>query len=104
MEREMPDFLNQTHIALIPKIQGPEILGNYKPISLCNTMYKVVTKIIVARLRPFLDNLISPSQSAFVPERKGIDNVIIAQEFIHSLGRKKGKFGYLAVKIDLEKA
>ena len=104
VERVMPDFLNQTHIALIPKIQGPETLGNYRPISLCNTVYKVVTKIIVARLRPFLDNLISPLQSAFVPDRKGMDNVIIAQEFIHSLGRKKGKVGYLAVKIDLEKA
>ena len=104
VEREMPDFLNQTQIALILKIQGLETLGNYRPISLCNTVYKVVTKIIVARLRPFLDNLISPLQSAFVPRRKGIDNVIIAQELIHSLGRKKGKVGYLAVKIDLKKA
>ena len=47
-ERKMLEYLNRTHIALIPKVQGPETLG------------KVVTKIIVARLRPFLDNLISP--------------------------------------------
>ena len=101
---KMPEHLNKTLIALIPKIQGPEILGNYRPISLCNTVYKVVTKIIVARLRPFLDKLISPLQMAFVPSRKGIDNVIIAQGIIHSLGKKKGKTGYMALKIDLEKA
>ena len=41
---------------------------------------------------------------AFVPSRKGIDNVIIAQGIIHSLGKKKGKTGYMALKIDLEKA
>ena len=102
--RKVPDFLNKTLIALIPKIQEPETLGNYRPISLCNTLYKVVIKIIVARLRPYLDKLISPMQTAFVPGRKGVDNVIIAQEIIHSLGKKRGRTGYMALKIDLEKA
>ena len=78
VERKMPEYLNRTHIALIPKVQGPETLGNYRPINLCNTVYKVVTKIIVVRLRPFLDKLISPLQSAFVPGRKSVDNAIIA--------------------------
>ena len=73
---KMPEHLNITLIALIPKIQGPETLCNYRPISLCNTVYKMVTKIIVARLRPFLDKFISPLQAAFVPGRKGINNVI----------------------------
>ena len=100
----MLEHLNKTLIALIPKIQGPETLGNYRPISLCNTVYKVVTKTIVARLRPFLDKLISPLQTVFVLGRKGIDNVIIAQEIIHSLGKKRWKTGYMALKIDLEKA
>ena len=103
-DKRVPEDLNYTHIALIPKIQGPETLDNYRPISLCNTVYKVVTKIIVARLRPYLDKLISPMQTAFVPGRKGIDNIIIAQEIIHGLGKKKGRTGYMALKIDLEKA
>ena len=76
-KRKVPEFLNRTHIVFIPKIQGPETLGNYRPISLCNTVYKVITKIIVARLRPFLEKLISTLQTAFVPGRKGIDNAII---------------------------
>ena len=100
----MPEYLNRTHIVLIPKIQGPKTLGNYKPISLCNTVYKIVTKIIVARLRPYLEKLVSPLQSAFVPGRKGIDNAIIVQELIHSISRKKGAVGYMAIKLDLEKA
>ena len=89
---------------LFQKIQGPETLGNYRPISLCNTVYKIVTKIIVARLRPHLEKLVSPLQSAFVPGRKGVDNAIIVQELIHSISRKKGAVGYMAIKIDLEKA
>ena len=42
-------------------------------------------------------------QTVFVPSRKGIDNIIIAQEIIHSLGKKKGRTGYMVLKIDLEK-
>ena len=103
-DREMPAKLNQTHIVLIPKIQGPETLGNFRPISLCNTTYKIVTKIIVARIRPYLENLISPLQSAFVPGRKGIDNAIIVQELVHTISKKKGNVGYMAIKIDYEKA
>ena len=64
----------------------------------------MVTKIIVAKLRPHLEKLISPLQIAFMPGRKGIDNVIIVQELIHSISKKKGKVGYMAIKIDLEKA
>ena len=104
VEWKVPSHLNKTHIALIPKIQGPETLGNYRPISLCNTVYKIVTKVIVARLRPFLDKLISPVQAAFIPGRKGIDNTIIVQEVIHSITKKRGEVGYMALKIDLEKA
>ena len=104
VERKVPSYLNKTHIALIPKIQGPETLGNYRPISLCNTVYKIVTKVLFARLRPLLDKLISPVQAAFVPRRKGLDNTIIVQEVIHSISKKKGEVGYMALKIDLEKA
>ena len=103
VDRRLPKYLNRTHIVLIPKIQGPKTLGNYRTKSLCNSVYKIVTKIIVARLRPYLDKLISPLQTAFVTRRKGIDNTIIAQEVIHTI-RKKGRVGYMAFKIDLEKA
>jgi hypothetical protein len=101
---KMPEFLNSTLISLIPKCLGPEVFGHFRPISLCNTVYKVVTKIIVNRIRPLLDQLVSPYQAAFVPGRRGVDNVIIAQELIHSMSKKRGASSQFAVKIDLEKA
>lgn len=97
-KRRIPAFLNTTHIALIPKIQGPETLSNYIPISLCNTVYKIVSKIIVAKMRQYLDKLISPCQSAFVSGRKGLDNAIIAQEVILSLSKKEGESRLHGVK------
>lgn len=100
----IPSYLNETLMTLIPKCQSPETLNNYRPISLCNSVYKIISKIIVARIRPLLVDLISPVQSAFVPGRRGMDNVLIAQELLYSLDLKKGKMGYMEVKLDLEKA
>ena len=101
---KMPSYLNKTLIVLIPKCLGPETLNHFRPISLCNTVYKIVTKIIVSRIRPLLSNLISPYQTAFVPGRRGVDNVVIAQELIHTIHKKKGRVGHFMLKIDLEKA
>ena len=67
-------------------------------------MYNIVSKILVGRIRPFLDQLVSPCQVAFVPGRRGVDNAIVVQEIIHTRGRAKEKGGYMALKIDLEKA
>ena len=69
-----------------------------------NSVYKIITKIIVARIRPHLDSLVSPHQTAFIPSRRGVDNAIIVQELIHTIGRAKGNRGFKAIKIDLEKA
>ena len=101
--RKVLEYLNETLITLIPKCSSPESFNSYRPISLCNTIYKVVTKIIVGRFRPFLDKLISLIQTAFVPRRRGLDKVVITQELIHSLDNKKGKKGFMAIKVDLAK-
>ena len=103
-ERKVPDYLNRTNIVLIPKNQGPESISNFRPISLCNLVYKIVSKIIVSRIRSLLNHLISPSQATFVPGRRGVDNAIIVQEIIHIMGKAKRNVGYMALKIDLEKA
>ncbi|KAL0005393.1 hypothetical protein SO802_012954 [Lithocarpus litseifolius] len=103
-DTKVPKYLNRTNIVLIPKIAGPETLGNYLPISLCNIVYKIVSKMIVARLRPLLDKLVSPLQSTFVPGRRSVDNAMVVQELIHSIGNNKGKVGYMTIKMDLEKA
>ena len=100
----MPKYLNETLISLLPKCQNPESLSNYRPISLCNSVYKVVSKILVAQIRLLLGKLISPVQTTFVSGRRGTDNVMIAQELFHALDKKKGKTGFMAIKLDLEKA
>ena len=63
---------------IVPKCKSPESLNNYRPISLCNSVYKIVSKILVKRIKPYLNKLVSPFQTAFVPGRKGLDNVLVA--------------------------
>ena len=101
---KVPDYLNHTFIILLPKQLGPETVGHFISVSLCNTVYKMVSKILVNIIRPLLPALISPMQSAFLEGRRGSDNVIIAQKLIHSLKNRRGKDGYMVIKIDLKKA
>ncbi|XP_057428997.1 uncharacterized protein LOC130722320 [Lotus japonicus] len=96
--------VNQTVLALIPKVQIPERVSQFRPIALCNTSYKVVTKILANRIRDVLPNLISVNQSSFVQGRSTMDNILSFQEMIHSLRSLKGKKGFMAIKLDLEKA
>lgn len=63
-----------------------------------------MSKILVARIRPLLADLVSPFQTVYVLGRKGVDNVIIVQEIIHTMSKKKGRGGLMVIKIDLKKA
>ena len=90
---------------MIPKISSPELLSQFRPISLCNVIYKIVAKFLVNRLRPILDEIISPQQSAFVPGRMIMDNALLAFECRHFMQHeKKQENNYCAYKLDLSKA
>ena len=89
---------------LIPKVPNPEFIRDFRPISLCNVIYKLITKSIVNRIKPVMSTIISPNQCSFVPGRLSSNNIIVAQEVIHTMKTMKGKNGFMAVKIDLEKA
>lgn len=94
--------LNHTFIALVPKTQEASTLKDFCPISLCNTIYKIFSKVLVNRLKPFLDPLISPSQKGFVPGRQILDAVISTQEIIHSMD--KCHHPGMVLKLDISKA
>jgi len=96
--------LSDTLISLIPKIEPPNAYKNFRPIIICNIVYKIITKVWVHRLRPILDTIIGPYQSCFLSGRGISDNVVFLQEIIHYIRRSKKKKGYVTFKLDLEKA
>jgi hypothetical protein len=97
--------INETYIALIPKIKCPTHVSEFRPISLCNVLYKLIAKTLANRLKRVLGEIISPNQSAFIPGRLITDNIIIAFEALHTMDtRIKGAEGYMALKLDMSKA
>jgi hypothetical protein len=101
----MPYSLNKTHIVLIPKIKNPCSVVDFRPISLCNVFYKIISKVLVNQLKKILNYIISPVQSAFIPGRLITDNVMVAYETLHTMHTcLKGKKGFMAVKVDMSKA
>ena len=99
----MPDGWNDTTIVMISKVEYPDKVAQFRPISLGNVVYKVISKILSSRLKVILPDVISYHQSAFVLGRLIIDNILLAYECIHTM-KKKEKRGLCAVKLDMHKA
>ncbi|KAM1532558.1 hypothetical protein ACFX10_006565 [Malus domestica] len=100
-----PSTLNATHIVLIPKVPHPESVLQFRPISLCNYSYKVLSKVLANRLKVILPQIISPSQNAFVAGRQIQDNIGIAHEMFHFLkGRTAKRKFEMGIKLDMQKA
>jgi hypothetical protein len=101
----LPPSVNETAIVIIPKKNNPECLKDFCPISLCNVIYKVVSKCMVNRLQSLLQDIIGPMQSAFVPGRLITDNTLIVFECMHAIkSGGKGSKQFCVYKLDLTKA
>lgn len=99
----IPSEINETHICLIPETKNANKLKDFRHISLCNTIYKIITKIISHRLRPLMNKMIGPYQASFFKNRQATDNAIIAQEVFTHFQKMKGKAANMILKLDLEK-
>ena len=99
---ESVSHLNITWVALIPKTDSPSSIEEYRPISMVGALYKIISKILSQRLKTVIAELIDESQSAFVGNRQILDGVLIANESIRWL--KKKKIPGMLIKLDFQKA
>uniref|UniRef100_A0A803Q3T6 PHD finger protein ING n=1 Tax=Cannabis sativa TaxID=3483 RepID=A0A803Q3T6_CANSA len=105
LSEEMPVGMQNTNIVLIPKKKKPNQMSELRPISLCNVIAKVITKVLANRMKGLLSEVISINQSAFIPGRLITDNIMVSFEILHYLKRKQvGKDGYMALKLDMSKS
>lgn len=97
--------LNQTYIALIPKVNKPRKVTEYRPISLCNVIYRIIAKTMANKLKQILNDFIFPTQCAFVPNRLITNNIIIGYECLNKIRQSRSnRKGLVALKLDISKA
>lgn len=94
--------MNATFISLIPKLPGAMDCSQYTPISLCNTLLKILTKILANRIKVVLPLIIAPNQGGFVQGRHILDGIITIHEVLHSMD--KSKEAGLVLKLEINKA
>jgi hypothetical protein len=102
---EIPTKINGTFIVLIPKVQNPVSLNQFRPISLCNVIYKIISKALANQMKLVLLNIFFEEQSTFVPGRMITDNVLVAYECLHFMRKNRSKANtHYALKLDMTKA
>ncbi|KAJ9566332.1 LOW QUALITY PROTEIN: hypothetical protein OSB04_002298 [Centaurea solstitialis] len=95
--------LNHTLICLLPKSPNASTVADYRPIACCSVLYKCISKILVERMKPYLGSLVNRAESAFIPGRRIIDNILMAHELVVGYHLNMGP-PRCAFKIDLRKA
>ncbi|XP_057248280.1 uncharacterized protein LOC130590240 [Beta vulgaris subsp. vulgaris] len=103
-EGSVPNSINKSYLCLIPKKEVPSVINDFRPIGLCNTILKLLTKSIAARMRSIMPKLINPLQTSFILDRTIDENIIIIKEVAHLFKRAKKGANIMALKIDLTKA
>ncbi|PKU61153.1 putative mitochondrial protein [Dendrobium catenatum] len=94
----------ETVVVLIPKVMNPNHPSKFRPISLCQTIYKIVANVLVNRLKGVLPRLVFEEQAAFVSGRSISNHCLLAQELLNKFKVSKLALGLLALKVDMEQA
>ncbi|XP_074271256.1 uncharacterized protein LOC141595185 [Silene latifolia] len=95
--------VNHTILTLIPKVELPFNVSQFRPIACCNVVYKCITKVLCNRLSLVLPDLVSENQSAFVKNRDNVENILVCQDLV-KLYKRKSCSPRILMKIDLQKA
>ncbi|KAJ9535674.1 hypothetical protein OSB04_un001171 [Centaurea solstitialis] len=99
----MTKEINHTLLCMIPKVPNASRISDFRPISCCTVLYKIISKIISDRIKPYLTHIVDSTQSAFIPGRRIADNILMAHELVAGYQRDTGQ-PRCAFKIDLRKA
>ena len=94
--------INSTFIALIPKVDNPHRLNDFRPISLVGSLYKILAKVLANRLRSVIGLVISDSQSAFIKGRQILDGILVANEIVDEARKLRKEL--ILFKVDFAKA
>jgi hypothetical protein len=94
--------INNTFVALIPKIDSPQCLNDFRPISLVGSIYKILAKVLANRLKIVIGTVVSDTQIAFVKNRQILDGILIANEVVDEA--RKARKELMLFKVDFEKA
>lgn len=101
---KLEEGINNTNICLIPKKMFAKKLDEFRPITLCNVAYKIISKLLSKRLKSVLSGAITETQAAFVEDQLISDNILVAHELLHALNsNNKCSREHIAIKTDLQK-
>ena len=98
----MIKYFNTTNISIIPKIKDPQTFADFRPISLCNLSYKIITKAIYLQMQHLIPHIIAPEQGVFVPGRETMEGAIVVHEVLHSINSNHSS--NFVIKLDMMKA
>ncbi|KAI0530918.1 hypothetical protein KFK09_000466 [Dendrobium nobile] len=99
----LPKGVKATALAIVPKKKNASNISDYRPIALCNVLYKIIAKTLATRIKPFMNLIVKDNQAGFVNSRVSTDNILLANDILFHAGKRGGEKIFCA-KLDIKKA
>ncbi|PKU76567.1 hypothetical protein MA16_Dca001171 [Dendrobium catenatum] len=99
----MPNGVKATALVIVPKTKNATTVSEYRPIALCNTIYKIITKVIAERIKPVMKLIVMDTQAGFIKSRVSTDNILLANDILAFAGKNK-RGNYFCAKLDIKKS